>query len=249
MDFENNTNNGDNTGVVIDIQKINCYIEDQFNKIDTTMKNKIELIHPQINFYYNSFNLCIGKQGCGKTTLIIKELYKLCTLPQNALYDTFIYVASGNDDETFNTLCGFLKGKLSMFYCTYDEIKEKFQEYIKAKNPEDIHHTFILFEDASFMFTRDNDQWNQWICKLRHLKCTVWANIHVWRSMNTMLKSQISTLFVFPGFSREQMQQMYRQSCVPIEFKSFFAIYCSCEQQQHQCFRIDNITQKVKVIN
>ena len=77
MDFENNTNNGDNTGVVIDIQKINCYIEDQFNKMDTTMKNKIELIHPQINFYYNSFNLCIGKQGCGKTTLIIKELYKL----------------------------------------------------------------------------------------------------------------------------------------------------------------------------
>ena len=104
MDFENNTNNGDNTGVVIDIQKINCYIEDQFNKMDTSMKNKIELIHPQINFYYNSFNLCIGKQGCGKTTLIIKELYKLCTLPQNALYDTFIYVASGNDDETFNTL-------------------------------------------------------------------------------------------------------------------------------------------------
>ena len=92
MDFENNTNNGDNTGVVIDIQKINCYIEDQFNKMDTSMKNKIELIHPQINFYYNSFNLCIGKQGCGKTTLIIKELYKLCTLPQNALYDTFIYV-------------------------------------------------------------------------------------------------------------------------------------------------------------
>ena len=78
MDFENNTNNGDNTGVVIDIQKINCYIEDQFNKMDTSMKNKIELIHPQINFYYNSFNLCIGKQGCGKTTLIIKELYKLC---------------------------------------------------------------------------------------------------------------------------------------------------------------------------
>ena len=35
MDFENNTNNGDNTGVVIDIQKINCYIEDQFNKMDT----------------------------------------------------------------------------------------------------------------------------------------------------------------------------------------------------------------------
>ena len=39
------------------MEKIYQLVQDQFNKMDTSMKNKIELIHPQINFYYNSFNL------------------------------------------------------------------------------------------------------------------------------------------------------------------------------------------------
>lgn len=46
---------------------INDAIQNKFDEIrELGMKNTICRIHPRINFYYNSLNICLGKQGSGK---------------------------------------------------------------------------------------------------------------------------------------------------------------------------------------
>ena len=61
-----------------------------FNK-DDNIHNTISPIHPQLNFYYNSFNVCVGKQGVGKTTFLMKELIKLSQIPDTQ-YNQIIYI-------------------------------------------------------------------------------------------------------------------------------------------------------------
>ena len=50
---------------------VNSILNEELNK-DTSNK-LINIIDEDINFKYNSFNICIGKQGTGKTTSILKE--------------------------------------------------------------------------------------------------------------------------------------------------------------------------------
>ena len=76
----------------IDENELNKYISSLFSKKDPSVKDQIEEIHPQIDFYYNSFNICLGKQGSGKTALCLKELIKLSKIP-NHLYNLILYVA------------------------------------------------------------------------------------------------------------------------------------------------------------
>ena len=58
---------------------INDYVDNILStELNSDTSNKlINKIDDDINFKYNSFNICIGKQGTGKTTNILKELIKL----------------------------------------------------------------------------------------------------------------------------------------------------------------------------
>ena len=48
------------------------------NELNRDTSNKlITNIDEDINFKYNSFNICIGKQSTGKTTSVLKELIKM----------------------------------------------------------------------------------------------------------------------------------------------------------------------------
>ena len=54
---------------------VNEILDNELNK--NTSNKLISHIDDDVNFKYNSFNICIGKQGTGKTTSILKELIKL----------------------------------------------------------------------------------------------------------------------------------------------------------------------------
>ena len=58
----------------IGIDKIDEIVNNRLSKIKEG--NKIQEVHHQIFFYYNSLNIILGKQGTGKTTFIMKELIK-----------------------------------------------------------------------------------------------------------------------------------------------------------------------------
>lgn len=227
----------------IDELSINRCIEQQFANRDPNVHNIIEPIHSQIHFYYNSINIAIGKQGCGKTSFLCKQLIMLSQVP-NQPYSAILYVGKGDVDYTFMKLKQFFR--IPVFMCTYDKFLAMFQQYCKERE-QDNSHVFIIFEDASFVFQKENQEWNNIICRLRHLRCTVWMNIHVWKSVSTTFKSQLTTAFIFKGFSREQMMWMYRQMSVAISFPNLWGGYSMMTGRQ--CLKIDNIDSKCQVIH
>lgn len=226
-------------------QKIKAVVNQLFDqqKNDPNLHNRIEPIHPQINFYYNSLNICLGKQGSGKTTFMLTELIKLSELP-NCIYDKIIYITNGEaDDLTFNTLKKLIK--IPIMGLNFNDATTELCNWFSTRD-DNVHHTFVIVEDASFLLMKDNPVWVDWVCKLRHLRMTLWINLHVWRSISTMIKTQITTLFIFKGYSKEQLQHMYRQSCVDADFKA--VIYMYMLLQKHEVLKLSNIDGKMMLI-
>lgn len=227
----------------IDENAIDAWIQQRFANKDPRVHNTIEPVHPQIKFYYNSLNIAIGKQGCGKTTFLCKQLIMLGRV-SNQAYSTILYVSKGDVDYSFMNLKD--QFQIPVYMCNYDNFLQMFQQYCRERE-QDNSHVFIIFEDASFMFQKENSEWNNIICRLRHLRCTVWMNIHVWKSVSTTFKSQLTTAFVFKGYSREQMMWIYRQMSIGVAFPTFWGAYYVMSGRQ--CMRIDNIETKCEIIN
>ena len=76
------------------------------NELNNGKKKLISKIDENVNFRYNSFNLCVGPQGSSKTTSVMKELMKLCMVPHD--YHMIIYVTDNNSDDTFNSLLKYI---------------------------------------------------------------------------------------------------------------------------------------------
>ena len=224
-------------------------------------------IHPEINFKYNSFNVCIGKQGTGKTTSVLKELIKLSLLIDaskdddeiNNLdkYHLIIYVSNNSSDATFNSLYKHIK--IPIVKTDYDNVDKQIENLIKLKdtynNIKDCKipvsdlgetevnellknlyvsdfsrsrlHTFILLDDSAFLLRREDSKWNKWLCQLRHLNFTVFMCLQIWKSINTSIKSQISTIHLFRGFSRQQVNYIYQQISLDMDFYDLWRMYLS----------------------
>lgn len=228
----------------IDENAIRNLMQQQFYQLDPRVKNKIEPIHPQIDFFYNSFNICLGKQGTGKTTFMMYELIKLSQV--ESLYNSILYISPTLNDYTFNTLKTLLGTKFPIYHTTFDQSITLLRDYFE-KFKDGINHIFIIIEDGSFLLSKENPIWYTWICSLRHIRATIWMNLHIWKAINPTIKSQITSVFVMKGYSRDQMQYVYRQSSIDMDFKGFYSIYSLIKE--HQVLGINNITNKIEIIN
>ena len=228
----------------IDENAIHNLINKEFQNLDPRVKNKIEPIHDQIDFYYNSFNVCLGKQGTGKTSFMMYELLKLVQVEN--LYDSILYISNTLSDITFNKLKVYLSQKIPIYHCTFEQSIKTLGEYFD-KFKDGINHIFIIIEDATFLLLKDNPIWFGWICSLRHLRATVWVNLHIWKSLSPALKSQIACTYVLKGYSRENMLYVYKQSSVSMDFGSFYAIYTILKPRQ--VLAINNITNELEILN
>ena len=100
-------------------------------------------------------------------------------------------------------------------------------------------HTFVLMDDAAFVLKNDKDAsgtgsvnpWMKWLCQLRHLNTTVFMCIQIWKSINPSLKTQITSIHLFPGYSRQQVNYIYNQICVDMKFEDFYELYVSIPQK------------------
>lgn len=92
--------------------------------------------------------------------------------------------------------------------------------------------TMVFCDDAVFIFDDSKQsviakEFTKIMCRLRHLQMTFWLNVQLWKSINSKIKSQVSGVMICKGFSKQQMQYIYRQITVPVEFQEFFSIYMS----------------------
>ena len=235
------------------INSVNMDIDDFVDslvskELDNGIKKHISKIDPSVNFRYNSFNLCVGPQGSSKTTSVMKELMKLSMVP-NHNYHMVIYVTNNSSDDSFNSLLKYID--IPCVKTDYDHVDEQFESLIQLKDtynsmldgklPKDDSilqalylddwtmeriHTFILFDDASFIFdNKTKSKFKSWFTQLRHLNCTVFACIQIWGSLDPKIKSQLSGVYLYKGFSRERLQYIYRQLPIDINFEQFYQLY------------------------
>ena len=239
-------------------------LNNELNKNDGKNSDKMICeISEDINFKFNSFNVCIGKQGTGKTTSVLKELIKLSLLytknqrsDQSGYcpYHLIIYVSNNSSDATFNSLYKHIN--IPIVKTNYEQIDKQIEQLIKLKDiynkikdgiisSADINtnellkslyindfklsrlHTFILLDDSAFLLKNENSKWNKWLCQLRHLNFTVFMCVQIWKSINTSIKSQITSIHLFRGFSRQQLRYIYQQITLDIDFEDLMRLYLS----------------------
>ena len=71
----------------------------------------------------------------------------------------------------------------------------------------------------------------KWLCQLRHLNTTIFMCIQIWKSTNPSLKTQITSIHLFPVYSRQQINYIYNQICVDMKFEEFYELYVKIPQQ------------------
>ena len=167
---------------------VNDVVDNILNKeLNKDTKNKlITYVDDDVNFKYNSFNICIGKQSTGKTTSVLKELIKLSLKDINT-YHLIIYVSNNNSDDTFNNLFKYIN--IPIVKTDYEQLDNQFMNLIKlkeeynkmvdgeiSKNKSILPylyvnnfnlkrlHTFILMDDAAFVLKNDKSPWFKWLC-------------------------------------------------------------------------------------
>ena len=245
------------------------YIDELVSKeLNNGVKKHISKIDDSVNFRYNSFNLCVGPQGSSKTTSVMKELMKLSLIPHD--YHMMIYVTNNASDDSFNSLLKYIN--IPCVKCTYEDMDDKFELLFKMKDDynsmvegkipvnqnildalciDDFSksriHTFILFDDASFIFDKKTkSKFKSWFTQLRHFNCTVFACIQIWGSLDVQLKTQLSSVYLYRGFSRERLQFIYRQLPIDMGFEQFFDLYKNLPK--YKKIVIDCLESSVKIV-
>ena len=248
---------------------LNSFVDDILNEeLNKDTKNKlISRVDEDINFKYNSFNICIGKQSTGKTTSVLKELIKL-SLKNINTFHLIIYVSNNSSDDTFKSLYKYIN--IPIVKTDYEHLDEQFinlmrikEEYnkmvdgITTKNKSILKwlyisdfslkrlHTFILMDAAAFVLKNDKSPWFKWLCPLRHLNTTVFMCIQVWKSINPSLKTQITSIHLFPGYSRQQINYIYNQICVDMKFEEFYELYTRIPQKHKLIIDLVDISVQV----
>lgn len=228
----------------IDENRIKSLLNMEFNKNKEKIgtSNVISIVHPQLNIYYNSLNVCLGPQGSGKTTFMLFELLKFSQC-KNTRYEKVIYISKSDpsDDLTFESLKDYLTFDLiGLKFEDSEETLTTYFEYQK-RNP-DSGHTLIIIEDGTYMFDNleKDSLWLTWLIRLRHLKLTVWINVHAWKTINMNIRTQVTNLFIFKGIGNNVITQIFNQVPLTVPKKKFVKLYQTLGP--HELIRLTAVT-------
>ena len=88
-------------------------------------------------------------------------------------------------------------------------------------------HTVVLFDDISNnkLFSSEESYFSQQIRRCRHTNMTYFLLIQGWKGIKPHVKNEITTLFIFPCFNRQQLRFIYGQSASNLEFEEFYDRY------------------------
>lgn len=212
----------------------------------------ISNIHPDVNIKYNSVNVIVGKQSSGKTVIALEEIIKISLLGTHhlLLYITkegkecdktwlalkslikmpYEVIAEKDIIERVEQL---IKAK-SLYYKIRNEhlendiIDEQKNRLLENLHVEDFDtetlHTIILFDDISNnkIFNDESSYFSQLIRRCRHTNISYFLLIQGWKGIKPHVKNEITTLFIFPCFNKQQLHFIYSQSASNLSFDEFY---------------------------
>ena len=88
-------------------------------------------------------------------------------------------------------------------------------------------HTLILLEDAtnSRAIRKTDSYINDLLTRCAHTQFSFFILIHYWKALTTNIKANLSTIYIFGGYSRQQLAYMLYQMNIPIELKDLMRYY------------------------
>ncbi len=234
-----NINLNNNNNNIEELKKqFKSYVQ---NNANNNKESLISTIDSNLDFYYNSLNICLGKPGQGKTTLLLKQLMLLNNVPNN--YEFILYL-SNTDDKFFNETIKMFN-KIPVVHKTFEEGTECLDEYLVSDQRRG--HIFVIIEDATGLLEGRNITWEQWLIKLRHLKMTVWINLHEWVGISAKIREQVACVFICKGYGKQKCGVIFRQLNIPYDCKIAYGFYNQLRNFEY--LKIDNIKGKLKVID
>ena len=131
--------------------------------------------------------------------------------------------------------------KLIMYKELYNTIKkENLEDRIVDEQKDDLFktlfindfsreflHTLVFLDDAvkSKLISNEKSYFNQLLTQCRHIQCSFFMAVQYFKALSTNIKSNISTLFIFSGFSRQQLNVMLYQVNLPLSINELYYKY------------------------
>jgi hypothetical protein len=69
--------------------------------------------------------------------------------------------------------------------------------------------------------------------------------LQIWKSINTSIKSQISSIHLFRGFSRQQVNYIYHQISLDMEFNDLWRLYLAIPKNKKLIIDLIDMTSNI----
>jgi hypothetical protein len=138
--------------------------------------------------------------------------------------------------------------KITQYKQYYNQIKNKHLESelpanlqkdlfntlkINNLNNESLH-TLVLLEDAtnSKSIRNPNSFVNDLLVRCAHTQLSFFILIHYWKALTTNIKANLSSIRIFPGYSKQQLSYMLYQMNIPETFNNIYMQYINLIDHQ-----------------
>ena len=109
-----------------------------------------------------------------------------------------------------------------------EEVKLEIFEKLQIDDFErDYLHTLIMLEDATAtgQVKNPNSYINDLLTRCAHTQFSFFILIHYWKALTTNIKANLSTIYIYNGYSRQQLSYMLYQMNIPATLKELYEIY------------------------
>jgi hypothetical protein len=209
---------------------INTKLQKIMRKVDTEQEVQ-SIIHPDLMFKRNSINMLLSRRGVGKTFTVLRELGKLCLLPDYGGYSQFIYVSDKQNDSTVNHLLSLIKfAKKIVEYANAEQVLKQIAEcktaYLQVKNKHleskltdesranilgpldvtdfdgDVPNSAILFDDAmNILGNTKFKNLRNLLFQNRQPRFTIFICLQDNYGIPPQIKRNADTVWLFAGFT------------------------------------------------
>ncbi len=233
---------------------------------DRLNKERLSKIHDDVITYYNSLNVLCGPQGSGKSYSAMKEAAKISQVDEYAHLLVVICKPENQDDPTVTMFKELLHipikfvtedtaeeyiRELFEYKRLYNQIKdehledkimdEQVEELCMALHINDLSkpwlHTLIIVNDsAKSKLFKVGSYFSHLIAVGRHTQTSTFLNIQFWKGLTPEVKANISSAFIFGGYSRQQLTHILSQLPSQYDYKEIYPTYRQLNKQDKMIF-------------
>ena len=142
------------------------------------------------------------------------------------------------DDEKLDVVSEALAIKIDR-----EHFKKKSLEYPKTL------HTIIFFEDAAFqtIFKKDTSYFNKLVTRCRHNNTIFLFAVQKLAAVSKPVLSQTTSVFIYPGYSPQELAYIHRMSAQTISYIDLKAVYRTLKQ--YHLLVTNSVAQTIGIID